>query len=120
MIIKKVIDAAVAFQHLGNVDIKGYQKKFELLKLYKKAMEQIEFFSQEERKIAERYGTLDGTNIRFSNNEKQKEYMRRHEELSLVEIEDFPNKILLCEENLVGVEFSLADMSALEPFIDFQ
>lgn len=118
----EAIDAGNQIRVLGITT--NYQNLYLRVQLQKWLQEQVDFYGAEERKLAEKYGRIDGDNIIFNGGKDEsarnaKAFLAEKEKLNAVEVEP-PPMFTVTKEDLNGTALSAETIIALEPFIDFE
>lgn len=102
----------------------NYQNLYQRVQLQKWLQEQVDFYGDEERKLAEKYGRIDGDNIIFNGDKDEsarnaQAFLSEKENLNAVDV-DPPSKFTITKADLNGTALAADTIIALEPFIDFE
>lgn len=121
MKILNVVSSKDSISEIGKMPIKNYTKRFALYKMYKKCEDTLSFFSTQERELAEKYGKVeeDGRVI-FNSNDDAKKFADERQKILDVEIDDFPDEVVLTESDVEGCSISVGTMVSLEGLVKFE
>ena len=116
------INALNSIRSIGTT--KNYQSLYQRVQLQKWLQEQVEFYGAEERKLAEKYGHIEGESIIFNGDKDESDrnaqaFLSEKEKLNAVDV-DPPSKFTITKADLNGTALAADTIIALEPFIDFE
>lgn len=121
----RLIDTIKAYTQISSLGTTtNYQNLYQRVQLQNWLQEQASFYGEEERKLAEKYGHIEGESIIFNGDKDESDrnaqaFLSEKEKLNAVDV-DPPSKFTITKADLNGTALAADTIIALEPFIDFE